>query len=75
MAKNQYRVTDEKVQLIFKLYPITKNQRTVAKAVDLSQGTVNKILNAKWIEQNRREEEERSKVFDIDRYFKSITTI
>jgi hypothetical protein len=75
MAKNRYRVTDEKIDLIFKLYPITKNQRTVAKAVELSQGTVQKILSARMIEQNRIAEEQRSKVFDIDRYFKSTITI
>ena len=46
MAKNKYRVTDEKIQLIFQLMPITKNQRVVAKAVDLSQGTVCRILGA-----------------------------
>jgi hypothetical protein len=46
MAKNRYRVTDEKIKLVFKLYPITRNQRLIAKAVDLSQGTVCKILGA-----------------------------
>lgn len=51
MAKNRYRVTDEKIQLIFKLMPITKNQRTVAKAVNLSQGTVCKILGAEKVKE------------------------
>jgi hypothetical protein len=49
MAKNRYRVTDEKIKLVFKLYPITRNQRLIAKAVDLSQGTVCKILGAEKV--------------------------
>jgi DNA-directed RNA polymerase specialized sigma subunit len=49
MAKSKYRVTDEKIKLIYRLYPITKNQRTVAKAVDLSQGTVCRILGAEKV--------------------------
>jgi hypothetical protein len=75
MAKNKYRVTDEKIELIFKLYPITKNQRMVAKAVDLSQGTVNRILAARMIEQNKIAEEQKSRMFDIDKYAETITTI
>lgn len=51
MAKNRYRVTDEKIELIFKLMPITRNQRLIAKAVDLSQGTVSKILGAEKVQQ------------------------
>jgi hypothetical protein len=75
MAKSKYRVTDEKIKLIYRLYPITKNQRAVAKAVDLSQGTVNKILNARMIEQNQIAEEEKSKIFNVDNYFKSLVTV
>ena len=51
MAKNKYRVTDEKIKLIFRLYPITRNQRVVAKAVDLSQGTVCRILGAEKVKE------------------------
>jgi hypothetical protein len=75
MAKNRYRVTDEKIALIFKLLPVCRNQRAIAAAVNLSQGTVNKILAARMIEENQEREQQRRRTFDIDVYMKSITTI
>lgn len=62
MAKNKYRVTDEKIDLVLRLKNLCSNQRTIAKAVDLSQGTVCKILGARLIDISRKEKQ--SKFFD-----------
>jgi transposase len=49
MAKNRYRVTDEKIELILSLKNEGNNERDIAKAVQLSQGTINRIVNKKYV--------------------------
>lgn len=76
MARNRYRVTDEKIDLILRLKELCNNQRHIAKVVDLSPGTVSKIINAKLLHPyGRKEETEMKGFFDIDQYAKTLTTI
>lgn len=49
MARSRYRVTDEKIELVLRLNKMSHNQRAIAKAVNLSQGTVNKIIGARQL--------------------------
>jgi hypothetical protein len=70
MAKNRYRVTDEKIELILSLRRHCNDQRTIAKAVDLSQGTVCRILEAKFIDISKKHKP--SKYFNWNDFNKSI---
>lgn len=71
MAKGNYRVTDEKIDLILRLRHTCSDQRTIAKAVDLSQGTVCKILGAKFLDISKKQPKP-SKYFDWNNYDNSI---
>jgi transposase len=48
MAKGNYKVTDEIIEMILRLKGDGKSERSIAKVVKLSQGTVNKIINSKY---------------------------
>jgi DNA invertase Pin-like site-specific DNA recombinase len=49
MAKGNYKVTDEIIEIILMLKGEGKSERNIAKAVKLSQGTVNKIINLRYL--------------------------
>jgi hypothetical protein len=72
MAKNRYRVTDEKITLILTLRKLSRDQRAIAKAVNLSQGTVQKILAAKYLDIEKSHRVKASTVFDWKDYNNSI---
>jgi uncharacterized membrane protein YdbT with pleckstrin-like domain len=72
MAKNRYRVTDEKIDLILRLKHTCNSERIIAKAVDLSQGTVNKILNAKYLDIEKTRQKTKSKFFNWGDYENSV---
>jgi hypothetical protein len=72
MAKNRYRVTDEKITLILTLRKLSRDQRAIAKAVNLSQGTVQKILAAKYLDIEKTRRVKASTVFDWKDYNNSI---
>lgn len=72
MAKGNYKVTDEKIDLILRLRKLSKDQRAIAKAVDLSQGTVQKILAAKYLDIEKTRQKPKSKYFSWEDYENSI---
>lgn len=68
MAKARYRVTDEKIELVLRLRR-TKSQRQIAEMVELSQGTVSRLLNARLIrKQARKKAVAKSPFFSWDRF-------
>jgi hypothetical protein len=76
MAKrNPYRVTDELIEEVFELYSMIQNQRAVGEIVGLSQGTVNKILRNRNMDNTPKVEVSPSRFFNVESYLKSITTI
>jgi hypothetical protein len=72
MAKNRYRVTDEKITLILTLRKLSRDQRAIAKAVNLSQGTVQKILSAKYLDIEKTRQKPKSKFFNWGDYENSV---
>lgn len=76
MAKGNYRVTDELIEEVFELYSMLPNQRAVGEIVGLSQGTVNKILRNRNMDNTPKiVDVNPSRFFDVESYLKSITTI
>lgn len=75
MAKGNYRVTDELIEEVFELYSMLPNQRAVGEIVGLSQGTVNKILRNRNMDNTPKEDPFTGRYFNVDSYSKSITTI
>lgn len=71
MAKNRYRVTDKKIKLVYKLNK-TKSQRQIAELVELSQGTVCKLLNARMLSKRVKRKVPVSPFFTWERYDNSI---
>jgi hypothetical protein len=72
MAKNRYRVTDEKIDLVLRLKRMCNSQRVIAQAVNLSQGTVNKILAAKYLDIEKTRKKRKSTHFQWEDYNNSI---
>ena len=70
--KGNHKVTDEKIELILRLRKDDKNEREIAKAVQLSQGTVNRILNQKYIHVEQQKPKPTDGVFNWSDYENSI---